>query len=220
MRLKRRAMVALLSAGALMFAGGSAYAADPADAVTASVKSAPAASPEITPEVEAYLATLAPEERAEFVATMLPATSTVTYGEQRPANAAAVASLNVASARGVAVSPRATGCWTMRANGSGKAAAGNTLYTFYHVGHWCASGSTVTSASIQDRGGETSTPGWRWGGAIGGSSGVVGNQGRSYSQVSFILRVGAWDVQNPTPCARVNGFSNATATSSSTCGIY
>lgn len=219
MRLKRRAMVALLSAGALMFAGGGAYAADPADAPTA-VETASVASPEIAPEVEAYLDTLSPEERAEFVETMLPATSNVTYGEQRPANAAAVASLNAANARGLTVSTRATGCWTVRANGSAKAAAGNTLYTFYHVGYWCASGNTVTSAKVQDRGGETSTPGWRWAGAIAGGSGVVNNQGRSYSQVSFILRAGFWDVQNPTPCLRINGSSNATATASTTCGIY
>ena len=218
MRLKRRAMVALLSAGAVMFAGGGAHANVPAEPVASSVTSAPA--PEISPEVEAYLDTLSAEDRAEFVATMLPATTTLTYGEQRPANAAAVASHNAANARGLTVSPRATGCWTARANGSAKAPAGNTLYTYYHVGHWCASGSTVTSAKIQERGGETSTPGWRWGGAIAGSSGVVGNQGRSYSQVSFILKVGLWDVQNPTPCVRVNGLYNAAASTSSTCGIY
>lgn len=220
MRLKSRAMVALLSAGALMLAGGSAYAADPADVAAPSVETTSVAPSEFAPEVEEYLDTLDPQERAEFVETMLPATSSLTYGQQRPADAAAVASLNVASARGLAVSPRATGCWTMRANGSAKAAAGNTLYTFYHVGYWCASGNTVTSARVQDRGGETSTPGWSWAGAIGGNAGVVSNQGRSYSQVSFVLKVGFVQVQNPTPCARVNGNANATASSSSTCGIY
>ena len=212
MRLKRRAMVAVLAVGTLMFAGGAAQADEPSGG--------PAPAFEIAPELQGYLDTLDPQDQAEFIATMLPASETVTYGKQTPANATAVASLGAATARGVAVSPRATGCWTMRSNGSAKAATGNTLYTYFHVGQWCASGSTVTSAKIQERGGETSTPGWRWAGAVGGSAGVVGNQGRSYSQVKFVLRAGAWDVQSPTPCLRVNGMSNATATTSSTCGIY
>ena len=211
MRLKRRAMVAVLAAGMLMSAGSVAQAAAPAEV--------PAPAAEVTPELQSYLDTLSPEEQAEFVATMLPATETVTYEKQRPANATAVASLNAATARGQAVSPRATGCWTMKAAGSAKAAAGNTLYTYYHVGQWCASGTTVTSAKVQDRGGETSTPGWRYTGASNGSAGVVSNQGRSYSQVGFALKVGPWDVQNPSHCLRVNGFSNATASSSGTCGI-
>ena len=195
-----------------MFAGGVAQAVE--------TTGAPASGVEISPELQNYLDTLGPEEQAEFIASTLPATETITYGKQTPADGMAVASLSAANARGVAVSPRATGCWTLRVNGSAKAATGNTLYTYYHVGKWCASGSTVTSATIQERGGETSTPGWRWAGAIGGGAGVVSNQGRSFSQVSFILKAGLWDVQNPTPCLRVNGMSNATGTTSSACSIY
>jgi hypothetical protein len=204
--------MAVLAAGALMFSGGVAHAAPLDDSRSASV--------EVSPELESYLDTLTPAEQAEFIATKLPASTEVSYGQQVPADATAAASMITASARGDAVTPMATGCWTLRVNGSSKAAAGNTLYTYFHVGRWCASGSTVTSANIQDRGGETSTPGWRMDGPINGGSGVVSNQGRSYSQMRFILGAGPWDVQSPTPCLRVNGLTNGTGTTSGTCGIY
>lgn len=52
------------------------------------------------------------------------------------------------------------------------------------------------------------------------SAGVVSNQDRAYSQHRFVLGAGGWDIQSPTPCLRVEGRANATATASYTCGIY
>ena len=141
-------------------------------------------------------------------------------GPQQPENATARASVAAAEARGVEVGPLATGCWTQRWTWGPKANAGNTLYTYYHVGRWCASGSTVTSASEADSGGETKTPGWRYEGVVARDAGVVSNQGRSYTQHKFALGAGGWDIQTPLECARVKGLSSSNSTADSICGIY
>lgn len=174
----------------------------------------------ITAEIASYLATLPVDQRQEFVDSQLPATTTMEVGAQLPANAVAAASLAAAKSTGSAITPLAVGCWQQRWNWSGQAAAGNTLYTFYHVGHWCASGTTVRSAAILDAGGETRTPGWRYEGIVARSSGVVANQGRSYTQHKFVLGVGGWDIQTSLRCFRVKGTAAGTSTSDGTCGIY
>ncbi|WP_156157641.1 hypothetical protein, partial [Demequina pelophila] len=169
--------------------------------------------------LEAYLDTLDTAEREEFIETMLPATESVTVGPQAPANAQAYASAMAARMTGVEITPLAVGCWTQRWTWGPKAAAGNTLYTYYHVGYWCSSGSTVTAASVQDYGAETKTPGWRVIGSVSKGAAVVSNQGRSGSQHTFALGVGGWDVQTPVHCARVKGLSNGTSTADSVCGV-
>jgi hypothetical protein len=216
MTIKLHAISVILAAGALVTTGGVAQAVAP----TAPVTPDATASVVISPEVQTYLDTLGPQERAEFIATKLPAAVVETRGAQVPADTVADASVKAATATGRTVSPMSSGCWTIRWDGWAKAAAGNTLYTYYHVGYWCSSGSSITAASTAAAGGETSTPGWRYEGVINESHGIVSNQGRSYTQQKFVLGVGGWDVQSPTPCLRVNGLTNGTATGSSTCGIY
>lgn len=176
--------------------------------------------PQDTPELQSYLAGLSGPERAEFVRTRLVDEIIIERGQPQPANAEARQTVVQAEATDADVGVMATGCWTSRWTGSAQATAGNTLYTWYHVGGWCANGSTVTSAWEADSGGETSTPGWRYEGVVARDSGVVSNEGRSYSKHQFVLGVGGWDVQSPQECLRVRGFSNATATASYTCGIY
>lgn len=174
----------------------------------------------LTPELEDHLSGLSQADRQVFINTQLPASIELTVGEQVPANATARASLAASKAARGVVSPMATGCWTQRFTRQGTALAGNTLYTYYHVNRWCSSGSTVTSASVADFGGETSTPGWRYNGVIRSGAGVVSNQGRSYSQHSFTLGAGGIDVQNPVPCIRGKGTSAGTGSHDTTCGIY
>lgn len=174
---------------------------------------------ERSPELTAYLDKLNPSQRAEFIGTNLPATSTVTT-DQKPDNAAAAASVSTASSTGNAVTPLAVGCWTGRVDWTVRAAAGNGLYSYYHVGRWCSNGSSVTSASIADKGAQTYTVGWRYAGVTASGSGVVSNQGRSYTQHKFILGVGGWDVDTRLECGRVRGQSTGGYLYDTTCGIY
>ncbi|GEA84770.1 hypothetical protein CWIS_12485 [Cellulomonas sp. A375-1] len=203
----KKLVTAVLTA-ALLVAGGSAARAE--DTV----------GDDLDPQLVAYLETLTPAEREQFLATLLPATVDVVVGAQVPTDGAAVSSLLTARLTGLRVSPLATGCWSQRWTWAPKAAAGNTLYTYYHVGSWCSSGSSVTSARIADYGGETSTPGWDYEGVIASGKGVVSNEGRSYSKHKFELRVGSWVVQTATPCGRVKGRSSGSSTADATCGIY
>lgn len=178
-----------------------------------------AADFEISPELESYLDTLSSSERRAFINTNVP-TTTVETTTVTAVDAEAKASLAQASLNGGTVSPLATGCWTARANWNQYNIYGAAIYSWYHVGHWCASGSTVTSASIADYGGQTYVVGWRKDGLTASSSGVVSNQGRSYTQQKFVLGVGGWDVDTRYECARVNGTASATASGTMTCGIY
>ena len=211
--MRRHVIATVVAAAAVLVAAVPAQAAGTAGTTTHAV------AVTITPEVQAYLDTLTPRQRAEFVATKLPATIVETTGPQHPVDAAARAAAAAATLTGARVSPLATGCWTARTSGSAKAALGNTLYTYFHVGGWCASGSIVTSAWVADAGGETSTPGWSYVGVINRNSGVVSNEGRSYSQTKFVLGSGGWIIQSPTPCLRISGTSAPAATAAGTCGI-
>lgn len=229
MHVKRHISTAVL---AVVLTAGSAAAANaapvdvtaPATTPTSSVSLAGVdhvpAGVTITPQIRAYLETLPADQRADFINTKLPATSSEALTSQTPMDATARLSASVAQLTGQKISPMTTGCWAGRADGSERAALGNTLFTYYHVGEWCVSGSTVTSSSVADAGGETSTPGWRYDGVINRSAGILSNEGRSYSQTRFILGSGGWDVQTIVPCLRVRGLSNATFYSDATCGIY
>lgn len=210
----RTVTIAALAAAGLVLAAVPSTAAPGARA--AAVTSADST---YGPALDAYLDSLAPAERQAFVDSQLPAQVVVEQQAQQPADAAARRSVLAAAASGRAVSMLATGCWTARQNGSAKAALGNTLYTYYTVGGWCSSGSTVTSAWLADSGGETSTPGWSYAGRINSAAGVVSNTGRSYAQHKFQLSAGGVVVQSPTPCLRVVGTSSGGASGSSSCGI-
>ncbi|CAM5790017.1 hypothetical protein [Cellulomonas persica] len=201
-------LVTAVVTAALLVAGGSvAHGEDGVD-------------DDLDPQLAAYLETLDPAEREQFIETQLPETVDVTVGSQLPADSTALASVLASRIAGRSVTPMATGCWSQRWTWAPKAAAGNTLYTYYHVGHWCSSGSTVTSAKIADYGGETSTPGWSYEGVVGSGKGVVSNEGRSYTRHKFELSVGSWVVQTKTPCGRVKGKSSGSSSADATCGIY
>lgn len=203
----KKLVTAVLTAAMLVAGGSAARAGDTVD-------------DDLDPQLVAYLSTLSPAEREQFISTQLPATVEVTVGSQLPADGAALTSVLKARVSAKAVTPQATGCWSQRWTWGPKAAAGNTLFTYYHVGHWCSSGSSITSAKVADSGGETSTPGWSYKGVINSGKGVVSNEGRSYSQHKFELRVGGWVVQTKTPCGRVKGKTSGTSTADTTCGIY
>ncbi len=201
-------LVTAVVTAALLVAGGSvAHGEDGVD-------------DDLDPQLAAYLETLDPAEREQFIETQLPETVDVTVGSQLPADSTALASVLASRVAGRSVTPMATGCWSQRWTWAPKAAAGNTLYTYYHVGRWCSSGSSVTSATIADYGGETSTPGWSYEGMIGSGKGVVSNEGRSYTRHKFELSVGSWVVQTKTPCGRVKGKSSGSSSADATCGIY
>jgi len=215
----RTATVATIAAAGLVLAAAPSMAAGSGADVAGGATSVVVSADALSPELESYLATLSDADRDAFIASSLPAEVVLTQGAQQPLDAAARRSLSAASASGRTVGILATGCWTARQNGSARSGLGNTLYTYYTVGGWCSSGSTVTSAWLADAGGETSTPGWSYQGRINSGSGVVSNTGRAYSQHRFTLSAGGVTVQSPTPCVRVTGTSSGSASGSSSCGI-
>lgn len=112
------------------------------------------------------------------------------------------------------------GCWRSEARGSARAAAGNTLYTYWVAGTWCISNGRVTSARVDYTGGETSTPGWRYEGERARGSGISSNIGRMWARHRFVLGSGGWDVQTTENCIRLNGYANHTAGSDLRCSIF
>lgn len=205
-----------LVAVATVLASLPALPASAADGGSAPVASVP---PGVTAEGMQYLSGMSADQRQQFIATELVNEVTVDYSGVEPADPTAEAAVAAYGSVGAAWTAAASGCWLGRANYKATALAGNTLYTYFHTGGWCISGGCVYDPSTYEDGGETSTPGWHYNGVIKRKAGVISNQGRSYSQFKFTLSVGPWDVQTPTPCVRVNGLSNATYTSSGTCGI-
>lgn len=161
-----------------------------------------------------------PDADPADLADLLPVTTEVEVGPQLPADLPALTSLAVAKGGAQTVSPMATGCWTQRWTWRPRSAAGTVLYTYYHVGYWCASGTRVTAARVASAGGETRTPGWQYRGIVDRGAGVVSNQGRSFTQHKFTLRAGGIEVQSPLQCARVRGAASGGSSSDGTCGIY
>ena len=215
-RLKSAVAVLVLFVG--LFAGATSAQAAPLNPLSQSqATSAVGVVP--SSGLTTYLASLTPVARVDFLNTKLPATQTVVWA-QSPANFVAANSAVKASVTGALLSPMAVGCWTGRADWNIKALAGNTLYTYYHVGRWCSSGSTITSSSIADKGAQTFTVGWRYAGVPASGAGIVSNQGRSYTQHKFILGVGGWDVQTTLECGRIRGFTSGGAAADAVCGIY
>lgn len=181
---------------------------------------ASAASDDSVTPLEVYLDSLPESERQAFTETRLPATTTLEVLDPIPADAEARRTARMHDDRAEDVGFLATGCWTQRVNGSAQAAAGNTLYTFYTVGYWCSSGSTITAASLADAGGETSTPGWRYEGVTASDSGITQNEGRSYASHKFVLGSYGIDIQTSNECLRHRGFTDGTGVGEYVCGIY
>lgn len=157
-------------------------------------------------ELDAYLATLSATERQHVIDTQLPVS--VRSVERSVLTSSTGTSIN------------ATSCYTGRRDMTIKGGVNNDLVSYYHVGRWCVTNGSVTSASISDYGGQPVSAGWRGGDRINSGQGVTGGEGRSYSQFKFTFGTGGWDILEERPCVRVNGRSNATYTSGATCGIY
>lgn len=188
--------------------------AAPAQATTPRDATIQGATTSSDDSLDDYLDTLDPAAREDFVQTMLPAT-VVQRTYLTPANRAAYM-FGGATTFGTA----AVACWTQRNNIYGYALAGNMIYSGYHVGGWCANGSVITSASKVDYGGQAHTAGWRFVGRVASDAGVVAGQGRSYSQLKFVLGVNGWDVSTATPCSRIIGIAPAKGKGDMVCGIY
>ncbi|GAA3731659.1 hypothetical protein HDA32_000477 [Spinactinospora alkalitolerans] len=169
---------------------------------------------------EATYEGLSDAERAAFDSYVLPAEQDVQTEVVEPQNDVARQIEESGGAPETLNDASVAGCWVGRADGSAQAAAGNTLYTFYVEGSWCSNGVTVTSASYDRAGGETSTPGWRYEGVNDFASGVsAGNQGVAWAQHSFVLGAGGWDIQHPLECIRLRGAANGNAYADYTCSV-
>jgi hypothetical protein len=167
---------------------------------------------------QAAYAQLSDKERAEFNARYLPASTTVTE-EIKPADATAFKSTAAGITPNSIGEVQAAGCWYGKATGSSRAAAGNTLYTFWVENTWCSNGSTVTSNSYRTADGETSTPGWRYEGVKSKGAAIVSNQGRAWAKHLFVLGVGGIDIQSPNECIRVKGSASGRASADRVCSI-
>jgi hypothetical protein len=214
------ATLALAIITASMTVAGAAHAApdsspDPSP-TSVSVRSYPV-DESISPETAKFLSAMSPEERERFIATNLPATvvETVTL---TPLDAAAEASMAAHGSASLAAA--ANGCWSSRWGWEMKSAVGIALYNFYQVGGWCANAGSVLSVGTLDYGGQTVAVGWRYEGRTAAASGIVSNQGRSYSQFKFVFGSGGWDINTRLECARVKGTAAGTATGDRVCGIY
>jgi hypothetical protein len=95
------------------------------------------------------------------------------------------------------------GCWAVHATARRKAAAGNTLYTYWQTTRVCARKGKVTNISVYEAGGETSTPGWRIDKKPDRSVRNVGWEGRGLALYHFVLGAGPWDIQTPTDCLQL-----------------
>jgi hypothetical protein len=96
-------------------------------------------APVNSPELNGYLASLGPSDRADFERSALPATVVETN---------TLTAVDVAARQSAAASPDSgmtsaaskSGCWTAKAQYDILNGIGGLLYRFYHVGGWCASG--------------------------------------------------------------------------------
>lgn len=199
--LGRAGVIAVLAALAAIAGGGAAAASAPEPAPT----SDDAAS--VPGEID-------------NLEDLLPVATDVEAGPQLPADLPALTSLATAKGGAASVSPLATGCWTQRWTWSPRSGVGTVLYTYYHVGYWCSSGTRVTAARVAAAGGETRTPGWSYNGVVDRGAGIAANQGRSFSQHKFTLRAGGIVVQSPLQCGRVKGAASGGASADRVCGIY
>ncbi len=162
------------------------------------------------------LAALPASDRALLAKYARVAAVTESYAVERLDSADARAA-GVVSGTAVA----AAACYTATSTRVATGIAGNVLYKSWHVGRWCTSGSTVTSASRAEQGWQTYWLGWSGKGLIGGSAAVISNQGRSYSQHSFVFQLGTPSpTQYTQPCTRIRGTATPGYYADFVCGLY
>ncbi|HEX7833946.1 MAG TPA: hypothetical protein VF479_00595 [Pseudolysinimonas sp.] len=163
------------------------------------------------------LAGLAPSDRALLIKYARIASITETSEVER----SDVTDPQVSEASVELSTSATTTCYTATSTRVATGIAGNVLYKSWHVGRWCKSGTTVTSASRAEQGWQTYWPGWSGKGLIGGSAAVISNQGRSYSQHSFQFQFGTPSpTQYTQPCTRIRGTATPGYYADFVCGLY
>lgn len=114
----------------------------------------------------------------------------------------------------------AVGCWVGTGYRYGKNLWGAHLWRVQLNGGYCSSGSYISRAWEDSSFAETYWIGWSHHGRTGGGSGIVSNQGRSWTQHKFVYGAGGWNVQEQLPCLRVLGYTNGSYGVDQGCGIY
>jgi hypothetical protein len=109
-------------------------------------------------------------------------------------------------------------CWTNTLRNEIRSAANILLFTYYGTAQWCWNGSTVTSGSFINQGGQAVYIGWRYLGVNGKGSAVVANKAQMFVGLKFALGIGGWDIQAPTYCIHATGVPQGIS-SSAKCGI-
>jgi len=110
-------------------------------------------------------------------------------------------------------------CWTGIATFEKENLVGKTIYTWWQTLRWCTKNHiSVSSYVVLDQGGETSTPGWSYGGH--GLSGklISGNQARSYTTEKFNFNV-LWTSFSNTVCAQIRASGNGSVTYMDSCNL-
>ncbi|MEZ0093584.1 hypothetical protein [Streptacidiphilus sp. EB129] len=156
---------------------------------------------------------LSAADKAAFNSVEQPATASHTQ-TATPLTAAQARALRPASG----MRPMAySGCWALSDTWGEKAAAGNTLFTYWQATEVCVSNGRVTGVSVYNYGGETSTPGWYKSGDATSATFNAGWEGRGYVQVNYALGVNGWNIQHLTPCGQLrlngNGYNYAVSSS-------
>jgi len=163
---------------------------------------------------EAAYAALGAAEKQALMAFETPVSQVVTLRPLVVSGTTALTSSPVVGIAGTTVR-----CWYAELHVENNAVAGNTVYTYWQRLRWCSTnGLTISSWTVLDRGGETSTPGWSYEGH-GISGGVlVGPQVRSYTQEKFRFNV-LWTNFVNSPCAQIRGGARGAASSLTTCSV-
>ncbi len=133
-----------------------------------------------------------------------------------PVSTALVSQSSTPVPKSAAAAAAFSGCWALSDTWAGKAAAGNTLYTYWQATQVCVSGGRVTSVTVYNYDGETSTPLWSYKGATKATYNA-GFEGRGYVKAHFQLGTYGIIVQDVYACGqlRLNANGHSYAVSSS-----
>lgn len=109
-------------------------------------------------------------------------------------------------------------CWSTWQRWGQRSSHGNTLYTWWQGLRWCARAGQITSSTVFDRGGETSTPGWSFTGHGGQGSWNLGWEVRQYTQEKFTFGIG-WFSYTSTKCGQIRGGASGLFSRRESCGL-
>jgi len=113
---------------------------------------------------------------------------------------------------------RAASCYTYTSRAYFNNNIGQQIGSMWTTGRICSSGSTVTSATFVDGGGNTAMPFWSYKGITSKGGGVQRGGGYVYGAYKFELNAVGVPIQTPTYCSRVVGTAIA-AHGDTGCGI-